>query len=633
MNSKTCVKCGAEMLDGALFCTLCGCKQPEASTSLIEEQGLQEPVIQKFVRTGKKKSSTKKVEDVSIVDDTKIKKLDFSKKNEEDIKYEEVIVDDEITTLDERGNVIIDESKYMNKAIAGKEMDFSAQEKDEEFQKLYKRLREISIDEKMEELLYPLISPNVKGFKCIFSGNAGTAKEDTLFEIAKLLHDAGKISKDTPEWIQFGDMPEKFESDKMYVIDDLENAITRLFNLDDLSDEAAHASVIYKGHMENLLKSARTSYVFLTIIPPQLKGFLRLDPRLPFIFSNIAVFPDLNNKQIYDVFYEALPEFHKQQLPFDYKENFLGYLERNRRFFPFNNRELGLYLAQTASKQQEFKLPKEKYNSASLEETFSKIIGMESVKEQVYELAEFLRARKRMEEHGAKLPNFRMHMMFLGNPGVGKTTIARIISKTLFDLGYIREDKLIEVTSKDLVGAHGNQTGLKTNKAILSALGGILFVDEAYSLSQSCGQAGAEVIANLIKAMEDYHGELIVMFAGYTLEMGEFVKSNSGIASRIAYTFQFQDYNNDELYAIFELNAKKAGMTIAPDAVRPIKKIIEWGSGRKNFGNGRYIEKLFQRTLTKHAMQDIPDEEILVLHKNSIPDVEEIMKTFGRFLG
>jgi len=383
--------------------------------------------------------------------------------------------------------------------------------------------------------------------------------------------------------------------------------------------------------MERLLKASKDAYIFLDAIITQIKGFLSLNPKIKHIFSKQINFPDLSNDEIYDIFIDALPEYHKKQLPIAFKYEFVDYLKRNKRFFPFSNKELGLFLAQVSSQKPKFELPPEKYSASTLSEAFANIIGMQTVKSQIEELSLFLKARKDLEEAGASLPHFHLHMMFLGNPGVGKTTIARIIAKVLFDLGYIREDKLIEVTSKDLVG-NGNQTGIKTNKAILSALGGVLFIDEAYSLSNNCGPAGAEAIANLIKAMEDYKNDLVVMFAGYTLEMNDFVKSNSGIASRIAYTFQFQDYNQEELLDIYCLKVGLANMFIDDAAFPLLRKAIEWGSRRDNFGNGRFIDKLFQRTLTKHATLNLPRKEILTLKKESIPTEEEIRETFGRFM-
>ena len=149
-----------------------------------------------------------------------------------------------------------------------------------------------------------------------------------------------------------------------------------------------------------------------------------------------------------------------------------------------------------------------------------------------------------------------MHMVFTGNPGTGKTTIARVIAKILFDIGIIHENKLIEVERKDLVGEYQGKTAIKTFDVIDKAMGGVLFIDEAYSLSpKTSGNSdfGDEAIATLIKAMEDHKDQLVVIFAGYKDEMKTFIDSNPGIASRIGYTFDFKDYTPDELVKIFYL--------------------------------------------------------------------------------
>lgn len=597
-----CKNCGEELADDALFCIYCGSRQEDKKTS---PEPASEPKIEE--------KKTEGVNSALINKDAEIEPIE---------------------PLDGISSFVSETVEIENPYDT--ELDVQEEEKKAEqedaVQKAKQMLNEICLDTRMEEILYPIVSPYVRGFRCIITGNNGTKKAPSIQRIGEILYVMGKTKTKEIEYLPFGEIPKEFTCDKLYVIRDLASAIERLFNLEDLSDESNHMQQEYKKHMERLLKAPNSAYIILDGYDTQIKGFLSLDARISFIFSQIIYFPDLSNEEIYNIFYEALPEFHKKQLPVVFKHDFIGYLERNKRFFPFNNDELGKYLAQTSSKQPELKLPPEKYNATSLKDSFSTIIGMNDVKEQVYELSQFLSARKALEEAGAKLPHFHLHMMFLGNPGVGKTTIARIIAKVLFDLGYIREDKLIEVTSKDLVG-NGNQTGIKTNKAILSALGGVLFVDEAYSLSNSCGQAGAESIATLIKAMEDYKKDLVVMFAGYTLEMNDFVRSNSGIASRIAYTFQFKDYSTKELYDIFDLKTRLSHMFIQPQAEEAIMKIIEWGRNRKNFGNGRYIDKLFQRTLTKHAALNLPPKDILTIRKESVPTVEEIMKTFGRFLG
>ena len=646
---KECTKCKKQLADEAMFCPHCGTKQSEkpVSTKAVSADdffddiprttgyGIDDVKAKQKEEPKKEPKKEPKVEPIEKVQEKVSEPQEIPESPEisespEIPERQDIVLDSSIVEYE-----FVDESVFIDDPFAAK-IDYRAEEEkarqQSKVREATKLLEEICYDEKMTEALYSLTSPHVIGFRAIITGNDGSNKEYNLKSIGEILHLIGKIDSPEPIRVPFGKMPEDWDEKKLYIITDLSSAIQHLFNLEDVSDEANQLQQEYVRYMERLLKAPKSAYIILNAYTTQVQGFITLDPRIRYIFQNRVDYPDLTNDEIYRIFYDALPEFHKLQLPASFEFDFKGYLERNKRFFPFSNKELALYLAQTASKQAEFKLPKEKYNAASLEDAFSTIIGMNNVKDQVHELQLFLKARKELEEAGAKLPAFHLHMLFLGNPGVGKTTIARIVAKVLFDLGYIREEKLIEVTSKDLVG-NGNQTGIKTNKAILSALGGVLFVDEAYSLARSCGQAGEECIATLIKAMEDYKKDLVVMYAGYTLEMNDFVKANSGMASRIAYTFTFQDYTPDELYDIFALKVRLANMFIHPDAVKPIKKIIEWGSNRKNFGNGRYIDKLFQRTLTKHATLNLPKKEILILRRESVPSVEEVMQTFGKFLG
>lgn len=648
---RRCNKCDSEINDDIKFCPMCGAIQETKQIKVGKRVVKTTTDEDDFFSTTKNTHSTQEETqnkneylDKIVENEEKVRE-----KNSSAIKYKKGLGNKRIVSVISEGleDVLekgpdaiiwfefIDESIWIDDPFSS-HIDYEAEEKaarqNEKVIKANKILNSICYNEKMKEALYSLTSPHVTGFRCIITGNDGSNKEINIQKIADILKIVDKIDTTDIIRIPFGNMPEKWEVKKLYVITDLKSAIERLFNLDDVSDEANVLQQEYVRYMNRLLNAPRSAYIILNGYITQMQGFINLDPRIRYIFSNRVDYPDLTNEEIYQIFYDELPEFHRLQLPDSFKFEFNDYLDRNKRFFPFKNKELGQYLAQASSQQAKFQLPKDKYNASTLDEAFSKIIGMESVKNQVYELQQYLKARKDLEAAGAKLPAFHMHMMFLGNPGVGKTTIARIISKVLFDLGYIREEKLIEVTSKDLVG-NGNQTGIKTNKAILSALGGVLFVDEAYSLARSCGQAGDEAIATLIKAMEDYKSDLVCMYAGYSLEMNDFVKANSGMQSRIAYTFQFVDYTQEELYQIFELKVKLAGMTIDKNAVAPIKRIITWGSARKNFGNGRFIDKVFQNTLTKHSTLNLPKKEILTIRKESIPSVEEIMQKFGRFMG
>jgi AAA+ superfamily predicted ATPase len=204
-----------------------------------------------------------------------------------------------------------------------------------------------------------------------------------------------------------------------------------------------------------------------------------------------------------------------------------------------------------------------------------------------------------------KVKDTNLHMVFLGNPGTGKTTVARMVAGILYNLGYIEQNKLIEVSAKDLIGQYVGQTAPKTMGVIEKALGGVLFIDEAYSLASKPGTSGSqfneECIATLIQAMENYRDNLVVIFAGYTKEMDAFLKSNSGIVSRIGYTMDFKDYTVDELIEIFKSMFKKSGFTVEKSAIEKAKEVIEEYRHTEGFGNARFVRNLYEKAIIKHA--------------------------------
>ena len=261
-----------------------------------------------------------------------------------------------------------------------------------------------------------------------------------------------------------------------------------------------------------------------------------------------------------------------------------------------------------------------------IEELFDDIIGMNALKEQIIGLGKYIKFKKEVNKtDGKNLPDMNLHMMFLGNPGTGKTTIARKVTKMLYDLDCIRINKLVEVSRQDLIGEYSGETAPKVEKVIESAMGGVLFVDEAYSLKLSDNdQFGSEAIATLIKCMEDNKDELVVIFAGYTKEMQEFIHENSGIKSRIGYTIEFADYSEDELYEILKLKVNKIGFEIDKKIIPNIMEILKFGKHKRDFGNGRFVDNLLTSMLKKHSM-NYKKENIFIIGEQDIPSIDELM--------
>ena len=265
-------------------------------------------------------------------------------------------------------------------------------------------------------------------------------------------------------------------------------------------------------------------------------------------------------------------------------------------------------------------------NTMSMDEIFkelNELVGLDDIKKTLYDLVDLISLKDKTKDK-LKLSNINLHMVFLGNPGTGKTTVARIIANILYNLKYIKTNKLIEVTSKDLVAEYVGQTAPKTNSVIERALGGVLFIDEAYALSSkndSGNSYNAEAIATLIAAMENHRDDLVVIFAGYTKEMQDFLDSNSGIVSRIGYTLNFKDYSEDELVDIFKLMTNKAGFVVKDDAIDKLREVIREYKDTKNFGNARFIRNVYEKTVIKHASNTKDKKSIKLLSTITKDDI------------
>jgi len=248
------------------------------------------------------------------------------------------------------------------------------------------------------------------------------------------------------------------------------------------------------------------------------------------------------------------------------------------------------------------------------------IVGLDDVKNYLLSLENLLKINQIRKQKGLKTNEISKHMIFTGNPGTGKTTIARLVSRMMKACGILQQGQLVEVTRADLVGKYVGHTAPLTMSVIQSALGGVLFIDEAYSLYRGKDDSfGLEAIDTLVKAMEDHRDDLIVILAGYTKEMKEFLEANSGLRSRFANIIEFADYTGEELMLIAKSIAKGKDYVIAEDALRPLQDYftIIQNKNDPNSGNGRLARNLVEDAILNQSKRllENPDAQMNVLER------------------
>ncbi|OEG00171.1 AAA family ATPase [Vulcanibacillus modesticaldus] len=253
----------------------------------------------------------------------------------------------------------------------------------------------------------------------------------------------------------------------------------------------------------------------------------------------------------------------------------------------------------------------DKFNNIVAE--LNRLVGLEDIKKLIFEIFAFIHISRRRSMIGLKTDSQVFHMIFKGNPGTGKTTVARIMARMFYEMGILSKGHLVEVERADLVGEYIGHTAQKTREQVKKALGGILFIDEAYSLYRGGEKDfGRESIDALVKAMEDHKNDFILILAGYSYEMERFIHSNPGLHSRFPIQLDFEDYTVEQLMEIAEVMVKERDYILSPSAKQKLKQLIleEKANPLRSFSNARLVRNRIEKAIRNQAVRLISEHNL-----------------------
>jgi len=285
-----------------------------------------------------------------------------------------------------------------------------------------------------------------------------------------------------------------------------------------------------------------------------------------------------------------------------------------------SSKEDSVKQADNQAKADSEELTEDKPSLDELLKTLDSLVGLEKIKQSVKSLINYVNVRKLREENKLPNPPLSLHMVFTGNPGTGKTTVARILSELYCAIGVLSKGQLVEVDRSGLVAGFVGQTAIKTSEVVESALGGILFIDEAYALAPEMGNVsdyGREAIETLLKLMEDNRNDLIVIVAGYSEPMDRFISSNPGLESRFNKYFEFEDYDSSQLNEIFTLMCSQSEYLLTDDAKDFAREHFRrlYDNRDENFGNARHVRNFFEHIVSEQS------DRISLMSNHTIKDL------------
>lgn len=297
-----------------------------------------------------------------------------------------------------------------------------------------------------------------------------------------------------------------------------------------------------------------------------------------------------------------------------------------------------LYKYLGASKVDELFQELKASSNVSLEELLNQLdelVGLENVKQQVHDLIQYNEIQQLRVKYGLKKSNKTLHMAFIGNPGTAKTTVARIVGRMYKSIGLLSKGHFIEASRTDLIAEYQGQTAIKVKRLINRAKGGVLFIDEAYSITENDhgDSYGRESLTELTKALEDYRNDLVVIVAGYTDLMDQFFQSNPGLKSRFNTFITFNDYSLDELVQIFNYICKQNDYIAEDQAIEKVSNLLQIKLNEKNnhFSNGRFIRNLFEDITMNQSkrmsklIEHIDRKTLMLITKEDVPEHSLLM--------
>lgn len=497
------------------------------------------------------------------------------------------------------------------------------------------------------------LKPEKQSLHSIFLGNPGTGKTTVARLVGKILFDKGALSGDKFVFV------EASESDlvaghvgqtaiKTQAI--LEKAKGGVLFIDEAYTLNKEGSVNFGIEAINtILKFMEDHRDEIMIIfagyTKEMEQFLKTNPGLASRVPNVFDFEDYTADEIVQMGESILA---KGNYTLEDKEFYAKYIKNaystsldksNGRWIRNVNEKILKILANRVIKTNESDITtvknvdiEELMNQGKYEddgkrkdamEELEELIGIQGVKDQVKKFIALADVNKSREQQGLNTSAFSLHSLFLGNPGTGKTTVARIVGEILYQKNIISQRKFIEASRSDLVASYIGQTATKTRKVLESALGGVLFIDEAYTLSKEGKDFGQEAIDEILKFMEDHRRDIVIIFAGYTKEMEEFLNTNSGLRSRIPNSFDFEDYSADEIVKIGLLGLSKFEYELNKELYESVVKDLY--ANTNDHSNGRWIRNINEKIIMNMSLRvsrqggninQIIDEDIIMMKES-----------------